>query len=49
MNETVRSRILAVDAGNTRVKWGIHDGQEWFMRASFALRFAAINVALRRT
>ena len=36
MNETVRSRILAVDAGNTRVKWGIHDGQEWFMRASFA-------------
>ena len=33
MNEP--SRILAVDAGNTRVKWGIHDGREWFLRASF--------------
>jgi type III pantothenate kinase len=32
----MRSRILAVDAGNTRVKWGIHDGRDWFMRASFA-------------
>ncbi len=28
-------RILAVDAGNTRVKWGIHDGREWFMRGAF--------------
>ena len=36
MNEAVPPRILAVDAGNTRVKWGIHDGREWFMRASFA-------------
>jgi len=29
-------RVLAVDAGNTRVKWGLHDGREWFMRGSFA-------------
>lgn len=21
--------ILAVDAGNTRIKWGVHDGREW--------------------
>ncbi|HVK53408.1 MAG TPA: type III pantothenate kinase [Burkholderiales bacterium] len=21
--------ILAVDAGNTRIKWGLHDGQDW--------------------
>ena len=36
MNNAGPPRILAVDAGNTRVKWGIHDGREWFMRASFA-------------
>ena len=29
-------RLLAVDAGNTRVKWGIHDGREWSLRGSFA-------------
>ena len=29
-------RVLAADAGNTRVKWGIHDGREWFLRAAFA-------------
>lgn len=22
-------RLLAVDAGNTRVKWGVHDGRKW--------------------
>jgi type III pantothenate kinase len=22
-------RILAIDAGNTRIKWGVHDGQHW--------------------
>ena len=21
--------ILAVDAGNTRIKWGLHDGNSW--------------------
>ncbi len=25
MNETV----LAIDAGNTRIKWGVHDGSRW--------------------
>ena len=24
--------ILAIDAGNTRVKWGLHDGKEWVSR-----------------
>ena len=27
-------KVLAIDAGNTRVKWGIHDGGEWFLRGS---------------
>ena len=22
-------KVLAIDAGNTRVKWGVHDGQAW--------------------
>ena len=22
-------KILAIDAGNTRVKWGVHDGTQW--------------------
>jgi type III pantothenate kinase len=25
----VASRVLAIDAGNTRVKWGLHDGTHW--------------------
>lgn len=29
-------KLLAVDAGNTRVKWGLHDGRDWFIRGSFA-------------
>ncbi len=29
-------KLLAVDAGNTRVKWGLHDGRDWFLRGSFA-------------
>jgi type III pantothenate kinase len=29
-------KLLAVDAGNTRVKWGLHDGHDWFLRGSFA-------------
>ena len=36
MNDLMTSRILAIDAGNTRIKWGIHDGREWFLRAAFA-------------
>lgn len=26
--------LLAVDAGNTRIKWGLHDGREWLQTAS---------------
>ena len=36
MAERTLPGILAVDAGNTRVKWGVHDGREWCRRASFA-------------
>ena len=28
------SRILAIDAGNTRIKWGLHNGLEWFSRGA---------------
>ena len=24
--------LLAIDVGNTRIKWGIHDGQHWLQR-----------------
>lgn len=27
-------KILAIDAGNTRVKWGIRDGHGWFLRGA---------------
>lgn len=26
--------ILCIDSGNTRIKWGIHDGQEWLASGS---------------
>ena len=26
--------LLAVDAGNTRIKWGLHDGREWLRTGS---------------
>ena len=25
-------RVLAIDAGNTRIKWGVHDGEGWVMQ-----------------
>jgi type III pantothenate kinase len=25
----MNARIMAVDAGNTRIKWGVHDGERW--------------------
>ena len=28
------ARILAIDAGNTRIKWGLYDGQSWFLRGA---------------
>lgn len=27
-------KVLAIDAGNTRVKWGIHDGEDWFLHGA---------------
>src|SRR5688500_7072787 len=28
--------ILAIDAGNTRIKWGLHDGQDWIITGAVA-------------
>lgn len=28
--------LLAIDAGNTRIKWGLHDGQQWLQRGYLA-------------
>lgn len=28
--------LLAIDAGNTRIKWGLHDGQQWLQRGYIA-------------
>ena len=28
--------FLAIDAGNTRIKWGLHDGQGWLRRGAVA-------------
>jgi type III pantothenate kinase len=27
-----RMPVLAIDAGNTRIKWGVHDGEGWLMQ-----------------
>jgi len=36
--------ILAIDAGNSRVKWGWHDGERWTSLATVSLiEFAAAN------
>ena len=36
--------ILAIDAGNSRVKWGWHDGRDWSSLATVSLiEFAAAN------
>ena len=37
--------LLAIDAGNTRIKWGLHDGHEWFLRGAFATADAGTPVA----
>jgi type III pantothenate kinase len=29
--------LLCIDCGNTRVKWGLHDGQVWLKQAALAL------------
>lgn len=40
--------ILAIDAGNTRIKWGMHDGRDWKSLGAIATRDSAtIHDALR--
>lgn len=31
MSEAEARPLLAIDAGNTRIKWGVHDGRGWSM------------------
>ncbi|HEX4943573.1 MAG TPA: hypothetical protein VFV55_04415, partial [Usitatibacteraceae bacterium] len=33
--------VLAIDAGNTRVKWGLRVGEEWVARGAIATAGAA--------
>lgn len=37
--------MLAVDAGNTRIKWGVHDGQGWSARGACPTADPAAAVA----
>ena len=40
-------KILAIDAGNTRIKWGWADGQRWVRQSSVATsEAAALGTAL---
>jgi len=34
-------RVLAVDAGNSRIKWGLHDGESWLVQGWTATAGAA--------
>ncbi len=36
--------LLAIDAGNTRIKWAVHDGKQWLAQGS-ALHAEASNLA----
>ncbi len=45
MPDAAMQRVLAIDAGNTRVKWGLHDGKEWFLLGSFATAAAGTGEA----
>ena len=38
--------IIAIDAGNTRIKWGIHDSDAWLERGAFLTRDVASLVEL---
>ena len=35
------TQLLAIDAGNTRIKWGVHDGARWSATGSVATAEAA--------
>lgn len=34
MQAQANGTLLAVDAGNTRIKWGVHDGRGWMARGT---------------
>jgi type III pantothenate kinase len=34
VRRNVMSPVIAIDAGNTRIKWGIHDGRAWLSRGA---------------
>jgi type III pantothenate kinase len=34
--EAAKARILAVDAGNSRIKWGVYEGGEWLVQGAVA-------------
>jgi type III pantothenate kinase len=36
------SHVIAIDAGNTRIKWGIHHGKGWVTRGAAPTREAAL-------
>jgi type III pantothenate kinase len=36
MSEPSETVVLAIDAGNTRIKWGVHDGEAWRDTGSIA-------------
>lgn len=41
--------LLAIDAGNTRVKWGVHDGAGWVVQASAGYdELAQIAISVRK-
>ena len=43
-------KVLAIDAGNTRIKWGVHDGQAWTHKGAQATADAhLLPDALART
>ena len=43
-----KAAILAIDAGNTRIKWGVHDGRAWRARGAVdTSNSASLEEALR--
>lgn len=42
------SALLAIDAGNTRVKWGVHDGRGWLARGATATTEADLVNVIRQ-
>lgn len=44
-----RRMVLAIDAGNTRIKWGVHDGTRWQLQSSIdTARAAKLKTMLAR-